>query len=142
MRLWSLHPQYLDVKGLTACWREGLLAKAVLDNQTRGYLHHPQLMRFRQHPQPLTAINYFLEQLLREADKRGYHFDHSKIVTGLDPQKIPVTCGQLEFELKHLKHKLITRDPARLEELTGISQIEANPLFYVINGGTEPWEKI
>ncbi|MEN6399799.1 MAG: pyrimidine dimer DNA glycosylase/endonuclease V, partial [Rectinema sp.] len=29
MRLWTLHPQYLDQKGLTAAWREGLLAKKV-----------------------------------------------------------------------------------------------------------------
>ena len=29
MRLWSLHPRYLDRQGLTALWREGLLARAV-----------------------------------------------------------------------------------------------------------------
>lgn len=136
-----MHPKYLDVKGLTACWREGLLARAVLRNQTRGYLHHPQLQRFRQHPQPLTAIDYFLEQVLLEADSRGYHFDRSKIVTGLDPQKIPVTRGQVEYELKHLKQKLKARDPARLEQLTGISQPDTNPLFFVIDGAIEPWEK-
>lgn len=43
MRLWSLHPQYLDAKGLVALWREGLLAQAVLAGQTRGYKRHPQL---------------------------------------------------------------------------------------------------
>ena len=30
MRLWSLHPCYLDPAGLVAVWREGLLARAVL----------------------------------------------------------------------------------------------------------------
>jgi len=30
MRLWSLHPRYLDAKGLVALWREGLLAQKVL----------------------------------------------------------------------------------------------------------------
>ncbi|HKZ12022.1 MAG TPA: pyrimidine dimer DNA glycosylase/endonuclease V [Rhodanobacteraceae bacterium] len=34
MRLWSLHPRYLDSKGLTAAWREALLARA---GQTRGF---------------------------------------------------------------------------------------------------------
>ncbi len=29
MRLWSLHPRYLDPQGLMALWRETLLAKAV-----------------------------------------------------------------------------------------------------------------
>ncbi|WP_368086417.1 pyrimidine dimer DNA glycosylase/endonuclease V [Nitrosomonas sp. Nm34] len=26
MRLWSIHPKYLDAKGLLALWREGLQA--------------------------------------------------------------------------------------------------------------------
>jgi len=26
MRLWTLHPQYLDAQGLVALWREALLA--------------------------------------------------------------------------------------------------------------------
>jgi hypothetical protein len=29
-RIWSLHPKYLDARGLVALWREGLLAQAVL----------------------------------------------------------------------------------------------------------------
>jgi hypothetical protein len=41
MRLWSLHPKYLDSKGLVALWREALLAKAVLNEKTKGYKNHP-----------------------------------------------------------------------------------------------------
>ncbi|WP_343214776.1 pyrimidine dimer DNA glycosylase/endonuclease V, partial [Dokdonella sp.] len=40
MRLWSLHPRYLDPQGLVALWREALLAKAVLRGETRGYTQH------------------------------------------------------------------------------------------------------
>ena len=47
MRIWSLHPQYLDRQGLTAAWREGLLAQKVLTGTTKGYRNHPQLRRFR-----------------------------------------------------------------------------------------------
>lgn len=47
MRIWSLHPQYLDRQGLTAGWREGLLAQKVLTGTTKGYRNHPQLRRFR-----------------------------------------------------------------------------------------------
>ena len=47
MRLWSVHPRHLDRQGLTACWREGLLAQKVLTGTTRGYRNHPQLTRFR-----------------------------------------------------------------------------------------------
>jgi hypothetical protein len=47
MRLWTLHPRYLDARGLVALWREALLAQKVLQGATRGYRHHPQLARFR-----------------------------------------------------------------------------------------------
>jgi hypothetical protein len=57
MRLWSLHLKYLDRIGLIACWREGLLAKAVLEGKTKGYTHHPQLIRFQTSPHPLHTIN-------------------------------------------------------------------------------------
>ena len=50
MRLWSVHPKYLDARGLVALWREALLAQAVLRGRTNGYVHHPQLQRFRTQP--------------------------------------------------------------------------------------------
>jgi hypothetical protein len=45
MRLWSVHPKYLDARGLVALWREGLLAQAVLRGRTSGYVRHPQLRK-------------------------------------------------------------------------------------------------
>jgi hypothetical protein len=38
MRLWTLHPKYLDARGLVALWREALLAQKVLRGATRGQL--------------------------------------------------------------------------------------------------------
>jgi hypothetical protein len=142
MRLWSLHPCYLDAQGLVAVWREGLLAIAVLLGQTMGYTHHPQLNRFIQHPQPVNAANYYLEQILREAEKRGYHFAGEKIMLGLSPQKIPVSTGQMEYEFTHLKRKIAARSPKRLPQLADVAAPEANPLFIVIPGEIEPWEKV
>ncbi|MFO7790471.1 MAG: pyrimidine dimer DNA glycosylase/endonuclease V, partial [Bacteroidales bacterium] len=78
MRIWSLHPQYLDAKGLVALWRETLLAKHVLEGITKGYKHHPQLMRFRQVEKPADAIHYYLEIVWEEAGKRNYNFDKNK----------------------------------------------------------------
>ena len=43
MRLWSLHPKYLDKLGLLGLWRESLLAQKVLLGKTKGYKNHPQL---------------------------------------------------------------------------------------------------
>ena len=141
MRLWSLSPRYLDVKGLLAVWREGLLARAVLIGQTRGYRHHPQLDRFKAQPDPAAAIDYYLEAVLAEADQRGYHFGRDKIVCCLHPQKISVTEGQLRFEMVHLRKKLEVRDPARLALFNQNFLAELHPFFVLIPGEIEPWEK-
>lgn len=142
MRLWSLHPRYLDAKGLVAVWREGLLARKVLLNQTSGYTHHPQLKRFREHPAPLDAIDFYLEQIACEAENRGYHFNKLKIKSGVIPQKIAVTKGQLEYEFIHLKRKLAVRNPESLGRFIDIIEPETNPLFYEVNGEIEEWERV
>ena len=60
MRLWSLHPKYLDTKGLVALWREALLAKHVLEGKTIGYKNHPQLNRFKDSGNAVNFINGYL----------------------------------------------------------------------------------
>lgn len=142
MRLWSLHPRYLDRKGLLAVWREGLLARAVLMGQTKGYRNHPQLARFKAHVDPLAAINYYLEIIAGEAGQRGYHFNISKISCKLHPEQIGVTEGQLRFEKAHLQKKLMLRDPSRLALLALNEIVETHPLFFMVQGSVEPWEKV
>jgi hypothetical protein len=68
MRIWSLHPKYLDVKGLVALWRETLLARHVLLGKTKGYRHHPQLARFKACKDPVSAIDQYLQVVCEEAD--------------------------------------------------------------------------
>ena len=68
MRLWTVHPRYLDAKGLVAAWREALLAQAVLVGVTRGYRQHPQLIRFSSHPEPIPAVGAFLTGLAEEGE--------------------------------------------------------------------------
>ncbi len=79
MRIWSIHPSYLDAKGLVALWRETLLAQAVLCGETKGYRNHPQLTRFRAHSEPVIMIGCYLLVIHGEAIARGYNFDISRI---------------------------------------------------------------
>jgi hypothetical protein len=141
MRLWSLHPSLLDQKGLVALWREALLAQKVLQGKTKGYRSHPQLHRFRIGRAPVTAISAYLWAIHDEASRRGYSFDSSKIARKRQPRSIPVTQGQLDFELGHLKGKLRHRDPGRYRELRRIQEITAHPLFTVVAGEIEAWER-
>ena len=142
MRIWSLHPKYLDRMGLLACWRESLLAQKVLLGDTNGYQHHPQLMRFRACPNPLDAIASYLEALADEAGERGYAFNREKIAAAGMQGKIPVNQGQILYEWEHLKTKLARRDPLRLAQISAVEMPEAHPLFEIVAGGVEPWEKL
>jgi hypothetical protein len=142
MRIWSLHPKYLDRQGLLACWRETLLAQKVLMGETRGYQHHPQLIRFRSCPDPLGALATYLEGLADEAEQRGYDFNRARISLKGMAVKIPVTIGQVLFEWDHLKAKLARRDPIQLARVSAIANPETHPLFECVDGIVEPWEKI
>jgi hypothetical protein len=142
MRLWSLHPSYLDARGLVATWREGLLARAVLRGRTRGYHHHPQLVRFRAHPAPISAINHYLALIADEADERGYRFDRSRIGPVRNRSAIPVTAGQLSFELSHLRAKVETRAPEDLRRLPTDVAVTPHPVFVPRPGPVEPWERV
>ena len=173
MRIWSLHPCLLDRRALVACWRETLLAQKVLRGLTRGYTNHPQLIRFRAHPQPLEAVAAYLSGLADEADARGYSFNRALIGAGENSTgknssgkngtdknctgkaenpyasvaRIPVPLGQLEYELAFLQHKVAGRDPEWEHRLNkrlaarGELAACAHPLFEVVPGAIEPWEK-
>jgi hypothetical protein len=145
VRLWSLHPRYLDPKGLTALWREALLARAVLRGETIGYRSHPQLERFAAQRDPVADIERYLHAVLDEARARGYRFDERKLgrLPGrvLRSGRIPVTRGQLAYELAHLKRKLKSRNPTAYRALTRVMEPEPHPLFRVIEGGIAEWEK-
>ena len=141
MRIWSIHPKYLDAKGLVALWRETLLAKHVLEGKTKGYIHHPQLTRFCTAPNPLAAINQYLSVVYQEAVARGYHFDASKIEPTSAPTHITVTQGQVDYEFHHLLRKLQVRDPQLYQTVADVRQCQARPLFQVVEGGVEAWEK-
>jgi pyrimidine dimer DNA glycosylase len=142
MRLWSLHPQYLDPQGLVALWREALLAQAVLQGKTKGYKHHPQLRRFQDSPSPRRYIAAYLREVHAEATRRGYSFDGSKIgrTTGVRARSLKVTRGQLKYEWGHLNKKLRKRSPKWHKQVSGSKLLKPHPLFRVVRGGVAEWE--
>lgn len=142
MRLWTLHPRYLDAKGLVALWRESLLAQAVLRGQSRGYRHHPQLQRFQEHDSPRYAINSYLSVIHQEACERGYRFDRTKIGPTRDLYPIEATDGQVAYEWSHLSAKLQNRSPEVWERWQATTEIDCHRLFRVVPGPIASWERL
>ncbi len=141
MRLWSIHPSYLDARGLTACWREGLLARKVLLGETEGYQHHPQLERFRAQAEPVAVLDRYLLAIWEEAARRGFAFNREKIGPHFSEKHLTVTTGQLAYEWQHLKEKLKVRSRERYERLATITTPAPHPSFTVIEGVVADWEK-
>ncbi len=142
MRLWSLHPKYLDSKGLVALWREGLLARAVVKGETKGYKNHPQLTRFMDQENPLQSIDSYLMSVYEESKQRSYNFDRNKIGPDFTVSKIKVTRGQIQYEFNHLRSKLKIRDHLKYIELLETNEPDTNPIFVVVEGEIEPWEVV
>ncbi len=154
MRLWSVHPRYLDRQGLTAAWREGLLAQKVLTGTTRGYRNHPQLRRFvvgelvrieaGEPPlHPGAPVLTFLHALVDEAERRGYSYDRSLVLGPADPDlRLEVSDGQLAHEWLHLRRKLADRSPDVLVRWSDVGLPDPHPLFDVVPGPVADWEVV
>ena len=142
MRLWTLHPKYLDSQGLVALWREALLARAVLHHETRGYTQHPQLERFKAHAAPRLAIDAYLTAVHCEAASRGYRFDRSKIGPLRQVAPIAVSTGQIGHEWSHLLHKLAARSPALCMRWRDVATPDCHPLFHPGPGPVASWERV
>lgn len=100
------------------------------------------MIRFRETSDPVCFINKYLEEIYKEAQRRNYSFDKNKIGKNLKPMSaILVTSGQIEFEIKHLKKKLKLRDPKKFKEILIVKEFEPHPLFSIVKGKIESWEK-
>ncbi len=141
MRLWSLDPKYLDVKGLCGLWREGIMARNVLLGIKKGYENHPQLERFQKQEDPITFIDTYLLDVYNESMRRNYNFKRGKFASKFTDSKIEVTQGQIDYEFKHLKRKLKIRDIDGYNQLLKVKTIELNTVFKVISGDIESWER-
>ena len=142
MRIWSIHPKYLDSKGLVALWREALLAKNVLECKTIGYVNHPQLDRFKNSQNPLDAINQYLSNVYDEAVVRQFKFDSTKFRKPNLSLLLEVSEGQIIFEFKHLLFKLKSREINLYEKIEETKTIMQHPMFKIVKGEIENWERI
>jgi len=134
MRLWSIHPEYLDSIGLVALWRESLLAQKVLKSETQSHKNHPQLKKFKACPHPQYAIANYLVEIWKESQRRGYNFNKEKIRHTKIVEKIPITQSELKCEFDLLRERLKKRTPSKYQNLLSVKEIECNPIFKITEG--------
>ena len=147
MRLWSIHPKYMDTPGLNGLWKEALLAKRVLEGQTKGYKNHPQLNRFKAQDSPQDSIHEYLYWVHKESLNRGFKYNQDKFCRPDEtPAKIQVTSGQVLYEFKWFMEKIEKRCPELHDKLCKniafLEHIELHPMFELVAGDIEDWEKI
>ena len=114
------------------------------------YYNHPQLERFKKSSDSVLYINAYLNYIWQEADRRGYKFDINKLIKYEIPQlfsSLTVTKEQLNYEFKHLQKKLHKRDYEKyvenvIESCSFTLKVEPHPLFEIIEGEIESWEKV
>lgn len=142
MRIWTIHPKYLDGIGLVSAWREGIGARNIIAENKIGYSRHPQLDRFRS--KSVDFLNAYLYFLNEEAEKRGYKFDKSKIASfSLKGDRIPVNKGQVEYEFKLLQHKLSVRNKEVYAVNKKVRNIQVIPIYRILpSSKIEDWERI
>ncbi len=142
MRIWSIHPKYLDSKGLVALWRETLLAKKVLLGLTKGYKNHPQLIRFKNTSNPEKTINLYLYFVYKEGIRRDFSFNKAKFTKPKEIIKIKVSDKQISYEFTHLLKKLQKRENEKYDQNNKENRIEPHPMFEIKKGDIEKWEKV
>ena len=57
-------------------------------------------------------------------------------------EAIPVTVGQLRYELGWLCTKVQRRDPPTYHQLLAVTAIGCHPSFEVVEGTIEAWERV
>jgi hypothetical protein len=141
MRIWSIHPKYLDSKELLNLWNETIQAKNEFLTKFSGHFSNKQLERFLDLKNPLEAINSYMSSIYREAVKRDFSVDDSFMDWDFDDSiQIPVTAGQISHEISKLKSRLRERDEKKLQKLNGRTFLELHPIFYSVPGTIEEWE--
>lgn len=142
MRLWSLHPMYLDKIGAVAQWKEGLQAIASEIGISKMFKNHPQKKRFKNVDQ-IKDYLYWLYVLRQDINfNEDLLFKYNKTRSPLEVKVIPVNSGQIAYEQWFLFTKLMGRNrELAIKLLVPTDKLILHPMLYKVNGPIHEWEK-
>lgn len=138
MRVWDIHPGYLNRQNLLGEHQEIHALLTIVGEGRRGYAHHPETQRWRGH---LAALRVRHEMVVAEMHLRGYRHRSPVTVEGpfhwpeafvdpparqfalleekyraREPGRIPLPRSPQELWAQH-KYSVLARDPARYQAL-------------------------
>lgn len=145
MRVWTIHPKYLNRKELSACWHDGLRALKVLSEPEKYQRFYEGLSVFRVQSEPVYALAKYLQAIGKEGVKRGLQMDLSLLpeVPKDFRLKIPVSEERIASERKLLTKRLAGLGRWHLRKFQSMLPGRTNPLFFVQNDNhPSPWEII
>ena len=148
MRLWTIHPRYLDNLTLFTCWKEAITARKELKDEAISPTHHPQLIRFRKCGTPVATMNSYIYNLFLELKVRHVKVDHKELGRYRRYERIKVGFGQLYYEFYFLQGKLKNRSRTKCNDNFYRHWLDAGMLVsntvFLINpvNGIEKWEEV
>jgi len=139
MRIWDIHPGYLNRQSLLAEHRELHGLVSILVNRKKGYSQHPETLRWVGYGWALTQRHRLLTC---EMALRGY-FDHSPVRTrsnyGFWPSRF-IDQPQVQFEI--LKNKYESRQPGRISLPNNAQELWSHHKYSVLARDQKQYKKI
>jgi len=138
VRLWTLHPRYLDDSTLREAWRDGLTARRRLAAGPDLNTSDPVLLELAATRKPLATVDRYLRSLFEEARRRGKAFDLSRLGTATDAQSIPISSERVRQDWAELMGVIERRDPDRHARLKNLQRPHCHPAFRRHQGKSRP----
>jgi hypothetical protein len=111
MRVWDVHPGYLNRQSLLGEHRELHGIVAIIDNNKKGYSRHPETLRWVGYGWALMLRH---RQLACEMALRGFH-DRSPVHSATNPGAWPATyLDPPADQFQRLADKYADREPGRI----------------------------
>lgn len=147
MRLWSIHPKYLDNRSLMVFWNDAILAKSSILGKID--FHSPHFQRFKYIDNKEHVLNVYMKEIFLEGSKRNLNFDKNQIediflLPLLTSDLIDLTYGQLKFEFELLVDKFKSTNNNEALEFLMNSYIKDDQIeslvFHLTDGPMESWD--
>ena len=133
MRVWTIHPRYLDRKELRLSWSSGLKALKVLSQPKIYNRFQSGLSVFRTQSEPLFALTSYLLEIAKEGKRRGMDMDVSNL-----PKlpkdfrlKIPVSVQRVRSDRQLLIKHLARIGKKHVEKFESMRASLTHPLFFL-----------